>query len=410
MTGRNTDEHGRASTPLELLFDLTFVVAFGQAATQFVRLLAEGHVLAAVGGFAIAMFAVSWAWVNFSWFASAFDTDDWFFRVTTMVQMIGVIILALGLPAMFESLASGNGIDNSVMVAGYVVMRIAMVVQWLRAARQDPAKRRIAVAYAVNIAVAQIGWVSLLFIHVPWIIAPAFVLTFVIDSFGPVFAEKKDGGTPWHAHHIVERYGLLTIIALGEGVVGTIASVAAVIQRQGWSAEAILIVVAGTGLTFSLWWVYFSIPSAQVLEAHRRRAFAWGYLHIPMFAAITATGAGLELSADVVEHHGVITSLGAVLTVAVSVLIFLVSLAGTNLYLLRRLDAIYFVLLGIATLVLIAAVGLALVGVSLGVCLIVATLAPVSTVVGFETVGRRYDAGLPSTEHEHSDAGQNGAE
>jgi low temperature requirement protein LtrA len=82
MTGRNTDEPNRASSPLELLFDLTFVVGFGQVAAQTARLLGEGHPLPALGGFLFGMLAVCWAWVNFSWFSSAFDTDDWFFRVS----------------------------------------------------------------------------------------------------------------------------------------------------------------------------------------------------------------------------------------------------------------------------------------------------------------------------------------
>ena len=78
------------------------------AANEFAHLLAEGHVGAALLGFGFAMFAVIWAWINFSWFASAFDTDDWIFRLTTLVQMVGVVILALGLPPMFASIDDGR--------------------------------------------------------------------------------------------------------------------------------------------------------------------------------------------------------------------------------------------------------------------------------------------------------------
>ena len=92
-------------------------------------------------GFALAAFAITWAWINFSWFASAYDTDDWIYRLTTMVQMVGVVILALGLADVFESIDEGETVNNGVMVAGYVVMRVAMVFQWARAARQDPARR-----------------------------------------------------------------------------------------------------------------------------------------------------------------------------------------------------------------------------------------------------------------------------
>src|ERR671921_240243 len=75
----------------------------------------DPHVAAGVLGFLFAMFAICWAWINFSWFASAFDTDDWIYRVTTMVQMIGVVVLALGLPAMFASIEEGEQVHNEVM-------------------------------------------------------------------------------------------------------------------------------------------------------------------------------------------------------------------------------------------------------------------------------------------------------
>ena len=120
FTGRDPDEEHRSATPLELLFDLTIVVAFSTAADELAHLIADGHTWAGIAGFAFASFAVIWAWVNYSWFASAYDTDDWLFRVATMVQMVGVIVLALGLPQMFESIDHGGTLDNRVMVAGYV--------------------------------------------------------------------------------------------------------------------------------------------------------------------------------------------------------------------------------------------------------------------------------------------------
>src|ERR1044072_7012912 len=104
FSGRDPAEPHRASTPLELLYDLTIVVAFGAAANEMAHFVAEDHVSAAAFGFVFPCFAVTWAWLNYSWFASAYDTDDWVFRLATMVQMIGVIVLTLGLPQMFESL------------------------------------------------------------------------------------------------------------------------------------------------------------------------------------------------------------------------------------------------------------------------------------------------------------------
>jgi low temperature requirement protein LtrA len=259
-------------TPLELLYDLTFVVAFGVAGEQLAHLLAEGHFAAGLLGFYIAVFAICWAWINYSWFASAYDTDDWAFRVATMVQMVGVIILALGLPQVFHSIDEGHTIDNSVTVAGYVVMRVAMLFLWLRAARQDPPRRRACQTYAVTIRVAQVGWFLLLVAHLSVAVFVVWAqLLMLVEMAGPIVAERGKGGTPWHAHHIAERYGLLTIITLGEGVIGTVASLSAVLESQGWSLDAALVAVAGTGLTFGLWWIYFTVPSAEVLQIHRER-------------------------------------------------------------------------------------------------------------------------------------------
>lgn len=150
MNGRDPNETHRSATSLELLYDLTFVVAFGLAADQLAHMLADGHLWEGIGGFSFAMFAVCWAWTNFSWFASAFDTNDWLYRITTMVQMAGVVVLALGLPPMFHSLVSleeGGHLDFRIMVAGYVVMRVAMVAQWLRAIAQAPRHRSAALAH-----------------------------------------------------------------------------------------------------------------------------------------------------------------------------------------------------------------------------------------------------------------------
>ena len=227
---------------------------------------------------AFASFAICWAWVNFSWFSSAYDTDDWIFRLVTMVQMIGVLVLAIGLPRMFASIEHGEHLDNSVMVLGYVIMRVAMVFQWLRAARQDPARRRACLTYAIAISVAQVGWVVQ--IVVDFSLGVSLVLACIlrlVELAGPVIAERRDGGTPWHAHHIAERHSLFAIIALGEGVVGTVATLSAVVEEQGWTMDAALVCIAGTGLTFGMWWVYYILPSARMLHAHRNRSFVWGY-------------------------------------------------------------------------------------------------------------------------------------
>jgi low temperature requirement protein LtrA len=214
MSGRDPNERHRAARPLELLYDLTLSWLLEVASNQLAHLLAEGHYASGLSSFGLAIFAICWAWINFSWFASAYDTDDWAFRVATMVQMVGVIILALGLPEVFHSIDEGRPVDNSLTVAGYVVMRVAMLFLWLRTAQQDPPRRRACQTYAVTIGVAQVGWVLLLILR-DLTIEEFYAwgsLLLLIEIVGPFIAERGKGGTPWHAHHIAERYALLTII------------------------------------------------------------------------------------------------------------------------------------------------------------------------------------------------------
>jgi low temperature requirement protein LtrA len=393
MTGRDPHEEHRVPTPLELLFDLTFVVAFGIAASEFAHMLAEDHVGAGLKGFAFSTFAICWAWINFSWFASAYDTDDWVYRLMTMLQMVGVTILALGLPEMFASIEEGEYLDNSVMVAGYVVMRIALVCQWLRAAKQDPARRSACLTYAFAVTVAQIGWIGLILAHTRITVTFVIVALLVgVEMLGPFLAETRKGGTPWHAHHIAERHGLMTIIALGEGVVGTAASLSAAVAEQGWTKDTILVAVAGTGLTFGMWWMYFVVPQSDLLHAHRERSFRWGYLHLVVFGAIVATGAGLHAAAYYIEHHSKLSSVGTVSSVAIPVAAYIASVYVLYMVLVRTRDAFHALLVAITAVVLIAAVLLAASGISMAECLLIVMVAPAVTVVGYELLGHRHAA------------------
>ncbi|MGH3528595.1 MAG: low temperature requirement protein A, partial [Pseudonocardiaceae bacterium] len=158
MTGRDPDEWHRASTPLELLFDLTFVVAVAQAGTQLHHALAAGHAGHAVAGYVLVFFGIWWAWVNFTWFASAYDTDDVPYRLLTLLQMGGVLVFAAGIPLAFEHF------DFTIVVIGYVIMRLALVTQWLRAAAEHPAGRAGTLRYAGGVTLVQLCWVGRLWL------------------------------------------------------------------------------------------------------------------------------------------------------------------------------------------------------------------------------------------------------
>src|SRR5438067_1580398 len=102
MVARDTREAHRVATPLELLFDLCFAVAVARAAAQLHHDLSAGHVGQGMLGYVTVFFAIWWAWVNFTWFASAYDTDDAVYRLTTLIQISGALtVAASGLVVVF---------------------------------------------------------------------------------------------------------------------------------------------------------------------------------------------------------------------------------------------------------------------------------------------------------------------
>jgi low temperature requirement protein LtrA len=391
FTGRDPDERDRASTPLELLYDLTIVVAFGTAADQLADYVAEGHAGTGVVGFVIAAFAVSWAWLNYSWFASAYDTDDWFFRLATMVQMVGVIVLSLGLSQMFASIEHGHTLDIGVMVAGYVVMRLALLALWWQVSREDPERAPAVPPSIATTGLAQFGWVVLAVVGPPVGAALAvFVVLTLFELVGPFLAERK-APTPWHPAHIAERYGLLVIITLGEVIIGTVAALNAVVHGEaGWSLDAALLAVAGVGLTLGCWWMYFAMPWSEPLVRHRERGFLFGYGHLVIFAALAAMGAGLHVAAFTLEHEAKIGATATVLSVAIPITVYVAVLYALYSVLMRTRDPFHLGLLAGTAAVLALSVLLAVAGVDVSVCLVVMVLAPATTVVGYETVGHRH--------------------
>jgi low temperature requirement protein LtrA len=393
FSGRDPEEAHRASTPLELLYDLTLVVAFGTSADELAHFVAEGHAWAGIGGFAFAVFAVTWAWLNYSWFASAYDTDDWVFRLATMVQMIGVVVLSLGLPQMFESIDRGGTLDNHVMVAGYVIMRVSLLFLWWQVMRQDPPRAPAARTYIVAIGIAQAGWVTLALADLPiGVTFLLFIPVLALELGGPRLAEQR-AATPWHPHHIAERYGLLVIITLGEVILGTVFAINALVHGEtGWSVDAALVAFAGVGLAFGCWWTYFVIPWAEVLTRHRERGFRFGYGHLLVFASLAAMGAGLHVAAISLEGDAEIGTTAVVLSVAVPLASYVTVVYGLYAILMRERDPLHLALLAATAAVLCLAVAFAAAGAHMAVCLVVLTLAPAVTIVGYETLGHRHMA------------------
>jgi len=314
MSGRSADEEHRASTPLELFFDLVVVIAVAAAAGSLEHAVAAGDIGAATLGYALTFFAIWWAWMGFTWFANAYDTDDVPYRIAVFVQMTGAIIIAAGIPRAFADA------DWSVALLGYIVMRMAVVALWLRAARSHPEARASDLRSALGVTVLQVGWVVLVLGPRQYILA-GFVLLGALELLVPVWASRVHPPT-WHGEHIAERYGLLTIIVLGESVLAATVAISAAVDEGTPGIELIAVAAGALLIVFTMWWLYFERNSADLLTS-MRRGFTWGYGHYFILAAAAAVGAGIAVAVEVATHHGEIGPDVAGAAVAVPVSIYL---------------------------------------------------------------------------------------
>src|SRR6266498_1819200 len=303
MGPRDRDELDRTATPLELLFDLCFVVAVAQAADRLHHALVPGHIA------------------------------DVTYRLLTLLQIGGVLLLAAGVPDGFDRQ------DFTVVTFGYVLMRVAMVIQWLRVAHDHPGGRATALRYAAGVTVLQMGWIALLGMPVSWR-GPGFLLLAGLELTVPVWAERSDQPTAWHPDHIAERYGLFTLIVLGECVLAATTTVQAATGTGGLSPSLAVVAAGGLVLLFALWWSYFDRPAAEGLRASPRSAFGWGYWHLLVFVSLAAVGAGLQVVTETVDQHGRLSDQAAAMTLAVPVALFLavLGLLHSWVYRYRRED------------------------------------------------------------------------
>lgn len=314
LVPRDPNEEHRVATPLELLTDLCFVVAVAQAATGLHHAISEGHAASGVGHFAMAFFAIWWTWLNFTWFASAFDNDDGIARLLTIFQILGSLVLAAGIARFFDN-------DALLIIIGYVIMRIALVIQWIRVSRNCPEYALTARRYALGVVLVQLGWIGFYFVPSA-LYVPTFLFLVLCEFAVPVISEKT-GMTPWHPHHIAERYSLFFIIVLGETILSTTVAIQDAVAGEQPAAKVAYVVIGGILIVFSLWWLYFQRNAGDALGGDDASPFVWGFGHYFIFAAAAAIGAGLAARVDYWTGHGDGSALvtGAAVTVPVAVIL-----------------------------------------------------------------------------------------
>ncbi len=153
------------------------------------------------------------------------------------------------------------------------------------------------------------------------------------------------------------------IITLGEVILGTVAALNALVHGEaGWTVDAALLAIAGVGLTFACWWMYFAVPWAEPLVRHRGRGWLFGYGHLVIFGSLAAMGAGLHVAALLLDGKAEIGPTGTVLSVALPVAVFALGFYGIYSGLLHEHDPFHLLLLAGTGAFLVAGVVLAAAG------------------------------------------------
>ena len=262
-----------------------FVVAVATLVLQLAHAIVEGHLGERRRRSCMVFFAIWWAWMNFTWFASAYDTDDALYRMLTVVQMAGVLVLAAGVPAAFERY------DYRAVTVGYVIMRVGLVGQWVRAAIEHPETPRRRPRYAIGVAVVQLRLDPAAAVPARRAARAGFLVLALAELLVPVWAER-DGRDPWHPRHIAERYGLFVDHPARRGRARGDQRGAGRARRQA-ALTGSLVVVGIAGLVLLVGPVVDLLPRAGRRGPARRRewSFFWGYGHYLLFAALAAVGA-----------------------------------------------------------------------------------------------------------------------
>lgn len=243
---------------------------------------------ASVLGFAALFVPVWWSWIGATFFANRFDTDDAIFRLLGGVQMLILIGMAVTVHA-------GLGATAVPFALSYVGVRAVLVLQYLSAWIAEPAARPLAARYCVGFELAAALWLVSVMLPPPWRFA-FWIVGFFVEFATPLLNRSAQALVPPHPEHLTERFGLFTIIVLGESVLGVVRGVA---ERESWQTSVAAAGGLGFAVAFALWWVYFDNVDDTVVTRLRFAGQVWIYTHLPLVMGLTALGVGVE---HVVAH------------------------------------------------------------------------------------------------------------
>ena len=283
---------GETVSPLELFFDLVFVLAF----TQCTALMADEPTWEGLAKGLLVLGVLWWSWVGYAWVTSVVDPEDDAVRLVIFAAMAALLIVALCVPEAF-------GDSALILACAYAVVRIAHIALFMLASRDQPNLRASVIGLSISTGIASGLLLSASFADGA-LQGAIWVLALVLDIGLPYLFWAE--GWQLKPHHFAERHGLIVIIALGESIVAV-----GVGAEHGVDGGVVAAAIVGTAVAAALWWLYFDVVA---LVAARRLADAqpgreqnemardsYSILHLPMVAGIVLVALGMKKTLGEVE-------------------------------------------------------------------------------------------------------------
>ena len=282
----------RKVTWLELFFDLVFVDAVSQVSEP----LRDQFSFIELARFTPLFLLIWWAWTGRAVFSTRFDTDDAVQRTLTFLEMFAVAVMAANAR---DSLASRS---SAGFAAAYAGVRVILLVHYLRAVAIDEA-RPLTTRYVAGHGIAALLWLASALLP-PSARLATWMVAFAIDLATPWFVVHHTVRVPPHPAHLPERFGLFTLILLGESVVAVMKGIE---SQDTWSPLAAASAVSGMAVLFAIWWWYFDVAKATTERPVRSsrdaiRLHVWSYAHFPLYLSIVVIGVGIRRVVTAATH------------------------------------------------------------------------------------------------------------
>jgi low temperature requirement protein LtrA len=283
---------GEQVTPLELFFDLVFVLALTQCTTLIARTPTWEGMLKGL----LVLGMLWWSWGGYAWLTSVVDPEEGAVRLAMFAAMAAFLVAALCVPGAFGS-------EALLFACAYAAVRGAHIVLFTIASREDTGLRHSVVGLAGSTAIG----VGLLFVAAftsGAVQLGLWGLALVLDFGGPFLFGVE--GWKLVPGHFAERHGAIVIIALGESIVAI-----GIGARPTIGTGVVVAAVLGVVIAAALWWAYFDVVAivaarrlARAAEGRERNEIArdsYSYLHLPMVAGIALIAVGMKLTIERVD-------------------------------------------------------------------------------------------------------------